>query len=682
MQTTNFTAKHTAERRAHRPRLISAIVVLCAVVLSACGADVNSRLDLQSDYSGERLFALSIVDNDVDALSGGLEAASDVFESATPDVLEFEGITTENEGHSATFRMPFDDLEDYERKIDALLDASEVPASERSMTVDLDEQALVTRLEVEEEFYNDDLMNWAAEALITEDVVADSATVFTSNGDATITFDGQEVETSTSLPRMNFSLTEDQRFEEVGLNFEILESGDVHIEMSYLVSPDNQSAQNNFLSEQVEQLQTLEGLVDEVVDSGAMTSENSTDATRQVAATFSTADAVTSGIQLLLANEDATFDIIEQTAQGSPDTSVQYVGTDWTCDTVCDPTNLQQLSGETIYPEHWDLTTERRNDGDLFLEFNRGMPLDSLTSSTELQLSGGMSQRFEFVVDNQTQEGHEEVVAERFAPPEGAGSYETTVQDSTTFYTVTFEAADAAELTSQLNQYLDAKDVTDEILIDHGPLTGLWATYELQADLSGLWELATGGVEGAALFEVTLPILHSGATETADESGRTVVIDDTSGVFTVAASGPTVTTVWVVAIGLLILAVAITLFLRTRKATSRVWRVAPQKPDLVRPYNVQGPKDDLTETDIFASPTAPGPHSTQTSQLADPPTWQRTQPDDQTGRFPDVPVPSTVDYEQLREELEKPDPVSEDTQENKPRSTQPDSTPKNQSDSD
>src|SRR5699024_1951148 len=126
----------------------------------------------------------------------------------------------------------------------------------------------------------------------------------------------------------DFEITKDQRFEEVGLDFEILESGDVHIEMSYLVTPEHQQAQNAFLSEQVEQLQEIEGLEGEVVDSGEVRAEAAGDATRRIAATFTTADAVTSGIQLLLANEHATLDICEHSAHGSPDTSVGYVAAD------------------------------------------------------------------------------------------------------------------------------------------------------------------------------------------------------------------------------------------------------------------------------------------------------------------------------------------------------------------
>jgi hypothetical protein len=673
----NLSTIRTREHRAalyqaKRSRLLAVLLVTCALILSACGADVNSRLELEADYSGERIFVLTMADSDVERLSGGIEAADRALETHTPEVLTFEGIEHEDDGYSATFTMAFDSLEDYQRSITALLDASQVPASDREMTVEVEDQALTTDIIIEESFYNDDLMGWAAEALIAENVVSESTTVFTSNGTATVLLDGEEIDTSTSLPRINFSTTIDQRFDEVGLDFEVLESGDVHITMSYLVSAQDHPAQNDYLSNQISQLQDLEGIEGDIEDSGPVEPQESQDAPREISATFTNAGAVTEGIQLLLGNEDASFEIIEQTSQSSPDSTVQYVGTNWTCEEICNPDNLQQLQGDTLYPEHWDNIEQRREDGQLLLEFNRGMPLDSLTSSTHLQYNGGMVQSLEFVVDNQTQEGHEELVEKRFAPPEDTGSYDTTSRNGATVYTVRFEADNAQELTSNINKYLASKDIDGQVSLAHGPLTGMWASYDLEVDLSPIWELATGGVEGAAVFEVVLPALHTGQTDAGDEAGRTIVIDDPSGNFSVTASGPTDTTIWVAVVALLLIAVIVTLVFRTRKSRARVWSSgSSQQED--PPYNVQRPQDDLTETEIFADPLAPHAYPAETTELSGGPINNA----EKTGPFPDVPIPSHTDYQQLHDTFESAQSApeadeSEKNDEPRPRGTSDD----------
>lgn len=657
------TPPHLANtRRAWRSRLLILLVGLCAAVLTACGANVNSQLTLQADHSGERVFVLTMASADVNRLSGGVEAADRAFEAHTPEVLNYNGIQAEDEGYSATFTMPFDDPDDYQRKITALLNASRIPESQREMTVEIEDQALTTSIVIQESFYNDDLMAWAADALVTEGIVSESTTVFTSNGTATVVVNGQEIETSTSLPRINFSHTEDHRFEEVGLDFEINESGEIGITMSYFVSPESREAQDAFLTEQVTQLEQIEDI--EIADSGPVAPESQEDKIREITATFPSDQAVAEGIQLLLANDEATFEVVEEKAPDSPDTTIRYIGSNWTCDAICDPHNLQQLSGETHYPEHWEVAEQQRDDGDLLLEFNRGMPLNSLTSSTHLGFTGDMSQTFEFVVDNEAQEGHENLVAERFAPPEGTGSFSTSSRDATTVYSVNFEAEDATELSALLNQYFAAKDINQEVTVRHAPITGFWPSYDLHVDLSPIWELTTGEVEGPATFRVELPAMHSGDTESSAEAGRTVIPEDSSGRFTITASGPTLTTVWSAAILVLLAAVGVVLLLRTRKASTKLWAAATADDADTRPYNIQGPRDKLTETEILSSPAAPGPHAAKTTEFPDRPASQETTRYHQTGPFPDVPVPSQAEYEQLEldesEEASKHPPAAPD----------------------
>src|SRR5699024_2716878 len=99
---------------------------------------------------------------------GGTDGAAQALEAHTPDVLTFEGIGQEDAGYSATFTMDFDNVSDYQDKIGALLDVSEVPEDDREMDVRVDQQQLVTSVVFEESFYNDDLMGWASSALIEE----------------------------------------------------------------------------------------------------------------------------------------------------------------------------------------------------------------------------------------------------------------------------------------------------------------------------------------------------------------------------------------------------------------------------------------------------------------------------------------------------------------------------------
>lgn len=620
------------------------VALTSALLLAACGADVNTQLELDKGYSGERQFVLTMAESDADTLSGGLDAAEQSFQSHLPDALTFEGIEPVEDGYKATFIMQFDDVDDYRNKITSLLDASDIAESERGMNVQVDEQQLVTSVEFEEDFYNDELMRWASDALVEDEVVPGNTPVLTSNGTASVIFDGEEVDNATSLPRINFSLTDDRRFEEIDLDFEILDSGEFNVAMDYLVSSDATAIQNEFVTERVEQLEGLDGVTGAVEDSGPVENhESGNPEPREVSVRFSSAESVQNGMRILLANEEATFATTEVTPEDSPDVVTEYVGSNWSCDAICDPENVRQLSGATDYPDQWQVVDQQRSNGELYIKLNRGMPLDSLTSTTQLDIDGTMVQTFEFAVDNETQSGHEDTVAELFQPPEGSGTYDMERTADTTLYSTTFKADDAQELTNKINDYLEAKGISDTSTIEHESLTGLWSEYDLNVDLSPVWSLASGGVEGTAVFQVDLPAMHKGKSEGTSSSNGTIVLQSSSGDFNVSASGPTIVTIWALAAVIMVLVLGlIVLIIWHKRRAVRSTAESTNDDHSTKPYYVQGPGDDLTETEIFRSPLAPSALSEQTLQTPSPNTLetpQNVRSDEQHETFPDTELP-------------------------------------------
>src|SRR5690606_12108081 len=129
---------------------------LTALMVTACGANVNSQLAFEEDFSGSRTFVLTMSDSDVESLVGGIRAASRSLAINTPDVLTFHGIEEGEEGYLATFTLPFQDLEDYQEKIIRLLEDSDVPDTDHNLTLQLDEHPLLTTLTIDESYYNDE----------------------------------------------------------------------------------------------------------------------------------------------------------------------------------------------------------------------------------------------------------------------------------------------------------------------------------------------------------------------------------------------------------------------------------------------------------------------------------------------------------------------------------------------
>lgn len=650
-------------RRGPRTFIVTTIAVVAAIILSACGADVNTQLSLQDDHSGQRQFVLTMAEEDAQALEGGVEAAEQALEAHVPDVLTFDGLESEQEGYSATFTLHFDDPDDYHDKISALLDASDVAQSDRDMDITIDEEQLLTEVSFEEDFYNNDLMGWASEALIAEDVVTTNNPVLTTNGTASVLYDGEEIETSTSLPRINFSLTDDRRFEEIGLDVEVEESGHVIIAMSYFVSPDDTAAQNEFLSERVEQLNGLDGVDGAVEDSGAVENHGSGNTEiREISATFTSPEAVESAMQILLANDEATFNAADVANDDSPNVITEYSGANWTCEAICNPDNIQQLTGETVYPDDWQLVDQRRDTGDFYLELNRGMPLDSLVSTTKLGLTGSMEQSFEFVVDNETLEANEEAIAQLFEPEGSSGTLNRSSRDGKTIFAITFDAADSDTLVNEINGFLEDKGITETVTLAHEPLSGIWADYAFDIDLSAIWELATGGVEDTATFQVELPPMHSGESQSAETSGNTLITEDSSGSVSMNASGPSTTTVWVVLILIfLLIVVSVAAVIMWRRYPAILTGLTKRADSAsAKPYNVQRQYDNLTESQIYKSSLAPDALGDPAAKTTTIPNLSKTAHmliDDHRRPFPDVPLPSVEEYQNFQNDEDSVDDV-------------------------
>src|SRR5699024_12045938 len=131
--------------------------------------------------------------------------------------------------------------------------------SDRQTNLEVDEQHLFTSVLLEEDFYNDDLMRWASTALIDKESVDANSTVLTTSGSARVVFNGEEIETSTSLPRISFSFTDDHRFRDIDLDVDLAASGETRIMLTYEMSPNSDPAQKQFLDDRITQLQALDG---------------------------------------------------------------------------------------------------------------------------------------------------------------------------------------------------------------------------------------------------------------------------------------------------------------------------------------------------------------------------------------------------------------------------------------
>src|SRR5690625_2592749 len=229
--------QYSAAQIPRRIRL-AALLAVGGLTLAACGAQVSSELEVSDDQSGTRTNVASIAEEEIEELSGGIEAAEAALEAHLPDELNFAGISQtdsdeeeaagETDSYLAEFELAFSDLDDYQTKAQALLDlavekeeairdSSEPDVDHTPVQVDFvdNDGPLLDGFILEENFTGSDPLDCTSYALVEDGVVDEenANSIIGSAGDESrVLFNGDEYEASEPF---SISEGEDQRFSDV-----------------------------------------------------------------------------------------------------------------------------------------------------------------------------------------------------------------------------------------------------------------------------------------------------------------------------------------------------------------------------------------------------------------------------------------------------------------------------------
>lgn len=216
-------APATAPARRRR-RLVPAVgIAVVALLLSACGARIDTQLTVDRSGAGTRVMTLTLSE-DQDSLQGGPEAVDASIRRHMPaDVVEYSGITTGPGGELvATFTVPFEDTADYRSRMIALLAAGDQVWEQGNRFV-VEQSRFVNGAEIEETFTSADLLTWMFNGLLEDGVVAESdASDMWELGDTTVVYDGISYGSS---DRISFYELVDRGFDRISMETELVEDG-------------------------------------------------------------------------------------------------------------------------------------------------------------------------------------------------------------------------------------------------------------------------------------------------------------------------------------------------------------------------------------------------------------------------------------------------------------------------
>lgn len=178
---------------------LAVLLTIAALILSACGAKIETQLGLESAEKGTRTMQVSFnMKDNKDKIKGGVEALEASVRKHLPKGLEYGGIQSEGDKARATFTIPFSSVDEYRTKVASILKAAG-SKTEPTVTILNTEQGLVQGIQVKENFSSKELLEWLPEALVVDGVIDSSNknSVFNSSGsETTVKFGEKEVKNS------------------------------------------------------------------------------------------------------------------------------------------------------------------------------------------------------------------------------------------------------------------------------------------------------------------------------------------------------------------------------------------------------------------------------------------------------------------------------------------------------
>ena len=178
---------------------LAVLLTIAALILSACGAKIDTQLGLESAEKGTRTMQVSFnMKDNKDKIKGGVEALDASVRKHLPEGLEYGGIQSEGDKARATFTIPFSSVDEYRTKVASILKAAG-SKTEPTVTILNTEQGLVQGIQVKENFSSKELLDWLPEALVVDGVIESSNknSVFNSSGsETTVKFGEKEVKNS------------------------------------------------------------------------------------------------------------------------------------------------------------------------------------------------------------------------------------------------------------------------------------------------------------------------------------------------------------------------------------------------------------------------------------------------------------------------------------------------------
>lgn len=146
--------------------------LFCLFILTGCGAQLDTVMTFDEDFSGSRVITAELEKSDIDSyVDGGIPAIDEIIKKNLPDILAAEKSETDN-SLVYTFTFKFDGIEDYAEKVKKLMKTTEED-EQPEIVFEYSDSPFKKGLDFSESFGSKNLLTWLSDA-VEESKIADT----------------------------------------------------------------------------------------------------------------------------------------------------------------------------------------------------------------------------------------------------------------------------------------------------------------------------------------------------------------------------------------------------------------------------------------------------------------------------------------------------------------------------
>lgn len=535
------------------------MAIAAVVVLTACGARIDTIMNVGDDGTGSRVMVATLSGDDLAKLNNGSAAIDASIRKNLPGELTYSGITpTADGGATVTLTLAFNSPSDYKEKVKELLQKDDT--DEAILDFAVTDSLLLKGIRIDEDFGSYDLLKWMFDGLIADGVVAESDT---SNmyevGSSVLNFGGSSVDQNGLY---DYSDVVDNGFTDVAMVTDIADPDKITRTITYSVAEAKYDS-HKALYDEFFAKSTPPGADLSVNDDGTWEMTFSGDA-----------KAISKNTAAATGGERSELSVKTDIAADDPATLTTTVTDAASCTSICaGGAHIQDtiMGGPGYTPKSIEVDTS----ADAPVMFENIPAITSADAKLKFGIFGAVTGTVKFVVPNKSVALVGDGFSTLFRPAKSVGTLTSEKGPDETTFTTVIKGDDAETFAAAYEQWASGS-VFSVIEQDGSGLFGREMSYDIDPGLSSILNRHT--VSGSTTASVVLPLGHSvsspsGETSTKSGlSGTTVTSTGADVRTTFQAGGPTFAgLVSLAVLGLLLLA-GVLLLIKCRSKVGGVLR--------------------------------------------------------------------------------------------------------------